>query len=176
MKYSSQKGFTLIELVIVIVILGILAVTAAPKFLNIQGDARGATVAGLEGALKGGISIIYSKALIQNRLGADSSLTTPAINLKFGYPEATVAALEEVLDTTLVAAAVDNSSSTEEWEVAVTAASGTTPGSAKIYPMGDYDGDDTATPKVAEKNCYVEYKEAADAETPAVVTSVTTGC
>ncbi len=34
---SKQKGFTLIELVVVIVILGILAVTAAPKFMNLQG-------------------------------------------------------------------------------------------------------------------------------------------
>ena len=44
MKRSA--GFTLIELVIVIVILGILAVTAAPKFLNLQSDAK-------EGVLKG---------------------------------------------------------------------------------------------------------------------------
>ena len=41
MKRSA--GFTLIELVIVIVILGILAVTAAPKFLNLQSDARAST-------------------------------------------------------------------------------------------------------------------------------------
>ena len=37
---KRQQGFTLIELVVVIIILGILAVTAAPKFINLQGDAR----------------------------------------------------------------------------------------------------------------------------------------
>ena len=37
---QKSKGFTLVELVIVIVILGILAVTAAPKFLNLAGDAK----------------------------------------------------------------------------------------------------------------------------------------
>ncbi|MDW3189737.1 type II secretion system protein, partial [Vibrio sp. Vb0932] len=37
---KKQTGFTLIELVVVIVILGILAVTAAPRFLNLQNDAR----------------------------------------------------------------------------------------------------------------------------------------
>ena len=36
----NQKGFTLIELIIVIVVLGILAVTAAPQFFNFSGDAR----------------------------------------------------------------------------------------------------------------------------------------
>ena len=43
-KVSTQQGFTLIELIIVIVLLGILAVTAAPKFLNLQDDARDATL------------------------------------------------------------------------------------------------------------------------------------
>ena len=50
MKRSA--GFTLIELIIVIVILGILAVTAAPKFINLQGDARTSTVNGLKGAVQ----------------------------------------------------------------------------------------------------------------------------
>ncbi len=47
----TAKGFTLIELVVVIVILGILAVTAAPRFLNIQGDARAAVIEGVRGAV-----------------------------------------------------------------------------------------------------------------------------
>ena len=45
MKRSA--GFTLIELVIVIIILGILAVTAAPKFLNLRGGARESTLKGM---------------------------------------------------------------------------------------------------------------------------------
>lgn len=46
---KQPQGFTLIELVVVIVILGILAVTAAPQFLNLQGDARRASLQGLKG-------------------------------------------------------------------------------------------------------------------------------
>ncbi len=61
---KKQSGFTLIELVVVIIILGILAVTAAPKFLNLQSDARKSTVSGLEAAIKGADSLIVSKALI----------------------------------------------------------------------------------------------------------------
>lgn len=48
---KRQGGFTLIELVVVIVILGILAVTAAPRFLNLQDDARESALQGLKGAM-----------------------------------------------------------------------------------------------------------------------------
>ncbi|MEI6895912.1 MAG: prepilin-type N-terminal cleavage/methylation domain-containing protein, partial [Psychromonas sp.] len=61
---KNQKGFTLIELVVVIIILGILAVTAAPKFINLQSDARLSTLQGLKGAIQGANSLVYSKAAI----------------------------------------------------------------------------------------------------------------
>ncbi|ANP77635.1 MSHA pilin protein MshA [Vibrio crassostreae] len=61
---KRQGGFTLIELVVVIVILGILAVTAAPRFLNLQDDARTATLEGLRGAVAGAMGISYGKAAI----------------------------------------------------------------------------------------------------------------
>ncbi|HDV5579764.1 TPA: type II secretion system protein, partial [Vibrio cholerae] len=59
---KRQGGFTLIELVVVIVILGILAVTAAPRFLNLQGDAREASLEGLRGAVAGAMGISYGRA------------------------------------------------------------------------------------------------------------------
>jgi len=46
-NFKQQKGFTLIELIIVIIILGILAVTAAPKFLDISSDANTSALQGL---------------------------------------------------------------------------------------------------------------------------------
>ena len=68
-KVSKQQGFTLIELIIVIVLLGILAVTAAPKFLNLQDDARDATLEGIRGSLETAVSVVNGKALIQNVSG-----------------------------------------------------------------------------------------------------------
>lgn len=51
-KLNKSKGFTLVELIVVIVILGILAVAAAPKFLDVSSDARVASLQSLEGTVK----------------------------------------------------------------------------------------------------------------------------
>ena len=58
---KKQHGFTLIELVVVIVILGILAVIAAPKFMNLQNDARTATLKGMKGILESTVDTVYAK-------------------------------------------------------------------------------------------------------------------
>ena len=70
----KKNGFTLMELIIVIVILGVLAVTAAPRFLGIQESAREAVLEGVAGAMEGVITQVTSKAIIA---GLDPDATNP---------------------------------------------------------------------------------------------------
>lgn len=65
-KGSLQKGFTLIELVMVIVILSVLAATALAKFTDLSRDARIATIHSIEGALNTAANLVYMKSNIEN--------------------------------------------------------------------------------------------------------------
>ena len=69
---NADKGFTLIELVMVIVILGVLAVVALPKFGDLSRSARIATLEGIEGSMRATIGIIRSQAYV-NGLSVASS-------------------------------------------------------------------------------------------------------
>lgn len=70
---KRNSGFTLIELVVVIVILGILAAVAAPKFMDLQKDARVSALQGLAGNIKSAINLTYSKSVLKGDEGLASS-------------------------------------------------------------------------------------------------------
>ncbi|GEA52481.1 MSHA pilin protein MshA [Vibrio inusitatus NBRC 102082] len=157
---KKQGGFTLIELVVVIVILGILAVTAAPRFLNLQSDARESSLQGLKGAMAGAGSIVYGKAAIEGKERLDNS-TKPALEdgttINFGYPTA---------DATGLVAVVQGLEDTNEWNWAL----GTDASAAGATLVATFAGEpqlDEAA--ILATDCYVEYVEAENsASTPSI--------
>lgn len=87
---NADKGFTLIELIIVIVILGILAVVAAPRFLDISRDARIANIEAMQGTVKSALQIANAKAGVENKLSGNATVEIDSTNVPIneGYPTA----------------------------------------------------------------------------------------
>jgi len=88
-QINKQTGFTLIELVVVIVILGILAATAMPKFANLNTDARKASVKAVVGTLKSAAALAHAKQLVDGA-ASDVSVTldgNATVEMLLGYPK-----------------------------------------------------------------------------------------
>ena len=165
MKRSA--GFTLIELVIVIVILGILAVTAAPKFMNMQGDARKSVLNGMSASIKTAANLVYSKAIIAGvekkprQVLAIQGVTGDSTDIAFGYPIAADNGILEVLDAKTSATGAD-----AEW------GRGALNGNYIMWPTGVAINAATAITAA----CCIQYTPATSATVPPVYTVKDTGC
>lgn len=155
---KRQGGFTLIELVVVIVILGILAVTAAPRFLNLQGDARNSALQGLKGAINGAAGIVYGKAAIDGVETSDKAVEvgeSPKVKTIFGYPTASSAGIVATI-----------SNFNDEWEIVTGSLGDNTKDGVILLTFKEYAN--TEKDKIPAK-CYVTYTAEKDKDTPATV-------
>ena len=170
---TQQKGFTLIELIIVIVVLGILAVTAAPQFFNFAKDARVATLEGIKGSIKGANQMVYGRASIKGATLGASTVTvrgTTTVNTYNGYVQAAdLAGILDAADFTFIVKTAGDY-----------ADSGTagTPTTAGVYYVISSDitlaSADAAGVEAAE--CYLSYTDSATANNEPTIALVTTGC
>jgi MSHA pilin protein MshA len=194
MNNMKQQGFTLVELIIVIVILGILAVTAAPRFLNMSGEATRAVLTSVQSSLETGVRFANNKALIQGLLNAvpdaaEASDNVDGIHITHGYPDSSPEGVGSLADlpTGWVAVYYDTTPTAD-----ITATEITNAG-IKIAVLANASGGNPAyisaggvmrfAPSYDDISgtCYLEYTSAfkasaTDAVTPAKVTATTTGC
>ena len=170
----NQKGFTLIELIIVIVVLGILAVTAAPQFINLAGDARGGTLSGVQASMQSASTLINAKAKVQ---GTNESQTTDGTNtptvsnngtsvaVAYGYPDAfEIDSLLDIDTSDFGVVYEDNGSE-------ATAPDAQTVDSAMIYVVTQ-----GAPSAGASSGCFVRYNEPTSAGAKPTYEVVTDGC
>ncbi|PKH58906.1 type II secretion system protein [Shewanella sp. Choline-02u-19] len=172
---QKQNGFTLIELVVVIIILGILAVTAAPKFINLQTDARQSSLQGIKGAIQGANGLVFAKAALAGKeKSGDTTVdilgtaaTTDDVAITYGYMHATEAAFELAMDAGFDAQTTPPAvqAGTQDW-IVVEAGTPATDGTMIIYQRGAPNSTNL---------CQITYKEATATTIP-TFTVADSGC
>jgi MSHA pilin protein MshA len=99
MNSSNSRGFTLIELVVVITILGILAAFAVPRFIALDTQARIATVNGLAGAAKSAAALARSLAMATGNPATVAMEGAASVTLTNNYPDGTATGIGAAVNT-----------------------------------------------------------------------------
>ena len=170
---TNQSGFTLIELVTVIIILGILSVTALPKFVNIQSDANVAVINATIGSMKSAVSLFKVKTIVSG-VTFETEVEYSGIKGSHYQPWAATA-IETGFST-------DYSSPPEifegaglnikDWAYRIHVPDSTH--AVAATPRRILDKDEPTITEIQATNCYLDYHWKSSGEP--VFTTITTGC
>ncbi len=154
---KNHQGFTLIELVCVITILGILAAVAIPRFFDFRRDAIISTMHGLNGSLESAATMAHAKAVVlglENQAEATITIDGQSVALVYGYPAGTAAGIPRLLTTP-----------SEDWKQRASIYSG-----AWVYWQGVIEED------AGTAQCYIRYRQATAPGARPVIDFQDSGC
>jgi MSHA pilin protein MshA len=146
-KRNIARGFTLVELIIVMVILGVLSAFLVPRFASFDSNARLSTLNALAGNIRSAMTIVHSQSVVDGTASSASGTATlegQTINLVYGYPSDAGASPG-------IISAINNLQGA------------TTSGTAPVV-------------FTIQTNCTVSYYAAASATVPAYITITNSGC
>jgi MSHA pilin protein MshA len=172
-RLSNSSGFTLIELVIVIVILGVLSAVAAPRFVSLSSDANRAVLESLAGNMRATAQIYNVRAQMESRSGGlDSGFEYQNVSYLLGYPNAVSSGDSDDIPEIIEAMTIDDDY--QYFPVNVSTAPNRQRSSLLYLTTASIDSLDADT--ILATNCYLTYRTYTRFRSEPEIEIETSGC